>query len=510
MRISTKLSIATLAIIILTTLGTFFVFRTSHTFEKLNQQSNLQLKVISSLTEFRLALRQMIVATYQSLYQSAGKDRLNYNEAVETATAKLLNIDLIENEFAQASKEKSKIDTTSIKSGFDQLTTRLNQILDLQLAGKSEKAHIEMENTVEVLFKSKILKEIARVLEKERAKEKIIQQSFNKAADGLSYIAPLGLLIIFLLSIGVFTPLTFSLTRKVQILMRYLHEFDFENNKFPSIPAMGHDEFSSIGVRFNELFANLKQSKSQVDKQQRELLISSRMASLGEMSAGVAHEINNPLAVIVGNIHLLQKNFANPEKFASKVELIDKSCNRIIKIVNGLKKFSRSGMQSSFERKSVSSIIKESLVLTEGKSKRHMTPVEFEQINDVVIDCDEIEIEQVLVNLINNAIDAVKDNADRWVKITIDVNTNLEGVVKIIDSGNGIPFKIQEKIFDPFFTTKSVGQGTGLGLSITKGILEGHKANIVIDSDHKNTCFEIKFYEIKNASIGHSRPIDLI
>ena len=106
--------------------------------------------------------------------------------------------------------------------------------------------------------------------------------------------------------------------------------------------------------------------------------------------------------------------------------------------------------------------------------------------------CDEVEIEQVLVNLVNNAIDAVKDQPKKWVKVSL--SDDAESVVlRVTDSGPGIPDSVRDKLFEPFFTTKSVGEGTGLGLSITKGILDEHKATIAVVTDSPNTCFEIKF-----------------
>ena len=96
------------------------------------------------------------------------------------------------------------------------------------------------------------------------------------------------------------------------------------------------------------------------------------------------------------------------------------------------------------------------------------------------------------VNLINNSIDAVKDSHDRWVKMELG-ETISEIVLRISDSGLGIPEHVQKKLFQPFFTTKEVGEGTGLGLSIVKGILDDHKASIELLANQPHTCFEIKF-----------------
>jgi signal transduction histidine kinase len=232
------------------------------------------------------------------------------------------------------------------------------------------------------------------------------------------------------------------------------------------------------------------------------LIHSSKLASLGEMSAGLAHEINNPLTIISGTIGLLKKYRDDPEKFENKISSIEKSCQRISRIVMGLKKFSRSGYEGNFKTISLNSIVQEVLTLTRIKSNMHEVNVTFDCQSEGQIFCDEVEIEQVLINLINNAIDAVKDKQDKWVKISVFAKDTML-VLRVMDSGNGIPTNIRSHLFDPFFTTKKVGEGTGLGLSIAKGILDGHNASIQIIDMSQSTCFEIVFpqlNEIKNAS----------
>ena len=118
--------------------------------------------------------------------------------------------------------------------------------------------------------------------------------------------------------------------------------------------------------------------------------------------------------------------------------------------------------------------------------------IDFEEKNDFTIYCDEIEIEQVIVNLFNNSIDAIKNNKEKWIKVTL-FKENSYVILRFIDSGNGIHEEEKEKIFEPFYTTKKIGEGTGLGLSIVKKILTQYKASIRTYTLEKNTCFEIKF-----------------
>ncbi len=248
----------------------------------------------------------------------------------------------------------------------------------------------------------------------------------------------------------------------------------------------------------NDLTEEIRIQK-EVELQKNKLFHQSKLASLGEMSAGIAHEVNNPLAIIAGSAEIIEIFKDNPAKFNAKKESILKSCDRISKILSGLKKFSRSAEQNQQRIFNLGSVIDEVMILTDIKSSRFMTPIIKECAGDLSIVCDDLGIEQVLINLINNAIDAVKKNDEKWVKITAHKEDH-HVLLRVIDSGPVIPPELENKIFDPFFTTKSVGEGTGLGLSITKGILDEHQATIVLNRTFSTTCFEIKFVNLGNNS----------
>lgn len=229
-----------------------------------------------------------------------------------------------------------------------------------------------------------------------------------------------------------------------------------------------------------------------IKTQEAQLIQSSKLSSLGEMSAGIAHEVNNPLAIIMGKIAIFKKVKNSPNGFEDRLEAMEKAAFRIQKIVSGLKKFSRTSDGHVHKTELISQILTEVTTITNIRASHFSVPVEISGDANLSIECDSLEIEQVLVNLINNAVDAVKATENPWVKVNY-FRSGDKAIIQVIDSGKGITPAIENKLFEPFYTTKPVGEGTGLGLSITKGILDLHKASIRINRNFKNTCFEIQF-----------------
>lgn len=232
-----------------------------------------------------------------------------------------------------------------------------------------------------------------------------------------------------------------------------------------------------------------------LEQERSKALMSARLASLGEMSAGIAHEINNPLALISGTLALLNKYKDDPEKFQNKLLVIKKANERIAKIVKGLKKFSRTSEGREHSWHFIAEIASEAFQMTEAKAIRHGVTIASEVCGTCKIYCDQVEVEQVLTNLINNGIEAVANLEKPWVKVQAHED-GPQVIIRVIDSGNGVSSELEQKIFDPFFTTKPVGVGTGLGLSISRGILEQHNATIALNRNYSTTCFEIIFPKV--------------
>jgi len=214
-----------------------------------------------------------------------------------------------------------------------------------------------------------------------------------------------------------------------------------------------------------------------------QLLQSSKMAAIGTLAAGIAHELNNPLTIITGYCHLLMHEYDWSEEVKNWLDKIYEQCERAKKIVFNLSIFARS---HKTEKKYVNPLDLLERVLElrsyELNVKNILVEKDFEK-NLPEIYLDEQQIQQVFLNLINNAVDAilcVKDRGTIYIKV-FKKDDSL--VVIVSDDGSGIEPENIKKIFDPFYTTKEVGKGTGLGLSISYGIIKAHNGEIRVKSE---------------------------
>jgi len=204
-----------------------------------------------------------------------------------------------------------------------------------------------------------------------------------------------------------------------------------------------------------------------------------KLASIGTLAAGVAHEINNPLGIILGFTDLLMERFpeGSPEK--EDLKIIDYNANHAKKVVENLLGFARvtEGLEENVDLKqaidTVLSIVKNTLLTKKIELVSEVQP-DLPRVRG-----DAREIQQVIFNLINNSVAAMEGGGT--IKITAVSNSEFVHM-KVSDNGKGIPDKIKPRIFDPFFTTKKVGEGTGLGLSLCYGILKKYGGRITFES----------------------------
>ncbi len=236
-----------------------------------------------------------------------------------------------------------------------------------------------------------------------------------------------------------------------------------------------------------------------MEEVQSQAIENAKMVGLGKMAGGVAHEINNPLGVISLANGRIQAELDKPEidksVISNSTEKIAATIQRISKIVRGLKSISRNANKDPKQKAKLNDIIEDALTTCSEHMKSNSIDVVVEGDLDQSMLCRSGEISQVILNLLSNASDAVKDLEEKWVRIEISNATDLL-IISVIDSGKGIPEEIANKIMDPFYTTKPVGLGTGLGLSISRSIIEDHDGRLLIDRQHPNTKFDLVFNQI--------------
>jgi signal transduction histidine kinase len=243
--------------------------------------------------------------------------------------------------------------------------------------------------------------------------------------------------------------------------------------------------------------------ESVVTDQQIALIASAKLSSLGEMAGGIAHEINTPLAIILLRVEQLEDGIIagefNELETMETLEIIKKTTQRIGRIVQGLKALSRDGKAANPEVTSIATMIEDTLALCHERFRNHGVKLEVlknESYLKSEVECRSVEISQVLLNLLNNAYDAIETVEDGWVRI--EVKESGETIdISVTDSGPGIPSAVKDKLMQPFFTTKMVGKGTGLGLSISKGIAESHHGNLFIDDQCANTKFVLRLPKLQ-------------
>ncbi len=252
------------------------------------------------------------------------------------------------------------------------------------------------------------------------------------------------------------------------------------------------------------------------DEAQDQMIQSDKMATLGQLTAGIAHEINNPITSVASNIQPLKRDVneilrlleiyssINENNLAEKLEEVSKyqsefdveftideihslimgiedGARRTAAIVKGLRNFSRAD-EKEMAHFNLNDAIESTLLLLNNKLKHQNIEVVRALGNLPDVLCFPIQLEQVFMNLLVNAIDAIGENGKIF--ITTDASSANDFVtISIRDTGEGMSGEVLEKLFDPFFTTKEIGKGTGLGLSISHSIIEKHKGRIEVKSE---------------------------
>lgn len=248
-----------------------------------------------------------------------------------------------------------------------------------------------------------------------------------------------------------------------------------------------------LNERVAERTRELREANQRLEATTKQLVVSEKLAAIGEIAAGIAHEINNPLTVIQGNLDVVRKELGNDETYSTEFRLIDEQVHSVFVIVNKLLQFARPDEYAGFdENHSPNDVIGDSIPLVQHLLSKVEITLETELSADRTVAINRTELQQVLINLFVNAIHAMPDGGTLRVRsrnVDRDARPGVE--IEVIDTGKGMPEDVVARVFDPFFTTKQ-GEGTGLGLSVSQKLIKRYGGLIAAESEcGKGTRFVV-------------------
>jgi PAS domain S-box-containing protein len=248
-----------------------------------------------------------------------------------------------------------------------------------------------------------------------------------------------------------------------------------------------------------------KQMEAQIEANKEQLVTAARLSALGMMAGGIAHEINNPLGIIHALASDLidvvkEEGAAPPGMVARNSTRIRETSDRIARIIKSLRHISREGSGDKFQTATIGKILEETLEICSARFKANSVKLLLpESIPELKVQCREVQVAQILLNLLQNAFDAVvEQKGERWVRLEV-THEDDSVVISVTDSGPGIPPEARPHIMEPFFTTKPVGKGTGLGLSLSKNIAEEHGGKLEFGEENGRTRFSLALPVVREA-----------
>ncbi|MEC9283572.1 MAG: ATP-binding protein [Bdellovibrionota bacterium] len=296
-------------------------------------------------------------------------------------------------------------------------------------------------------------------------------------------------------------------TEQIQACLEYNKAIDLE---FKITTAKQHEKYVRVSARkkmeeggefITGTYQDITEQKTKEQillDQNTKIIRSSRLANMGEMAAGIAHEINNPLAIIIGFADrissLIGKEEINKEKIASASARISEMTERIASIIKSLRQFSRDASKDEKVIVRVSDVVDDALTLSQEKLTADKIIVKTEEVSrEHLLKVQRTELSQAIYNLIINSQEHLSTNdlAEKWISITSEIKGD-RVILYITDSGMGIPQNIEQKILNPFFTTKEIGKGMGLGLPIAKSSVETMNGKLYYNKSAQHTQFIIE------------------
>lgn len=304
------------------------------------------------------------------------------------------------------------------------------------------------------------------------------------------------------LAVGIWTILSTSyavyfavrrLTRPLGELTRMAHELG-QGRLEERIDFQTRDEIGELAGTFNQMAASLQSYQDTLEQKveertrelrhsQRQLLQATKLASVGELAGGVAHQINNPAGIILMRASRLAQEIGQQrlsDEAQEDVQVIQRQVEKIHSVVSALVKFARQ-MPTELRPTDLNTVIRRAVALVEEPARNRGVKVILDLQELPQVAADGAQLEQVLVNLVNNGLDAMPRGGT--LTFATRPGTAAGVALSVSDTGSGIPADHLPRLFDPFFTTKEVGQGTGLGLSISYGIVQEHGGTIEVESE---------------------------
>jgi len=302
-----------------------------------------------------------------------------------------------------------------------------------------------------------------------------IAAPFQRIRFGLLAFAGLALFISLLLANIGARNIAQPITHFAGILKRYA---DGES-KFSEHTSKGADELKQLDHSFHYLVDTLEKTQQERDSAQKMMLQNAKLASIGEMAAGIGHEINNPLNNILSYAALIERDLPDNKKdLQQDIQGLRNEAKRAGKIVKGILNFARQ-VPPEYTEFDLHAWLKDTLLLTHSQAHKYNVEILLHDTPNLLVNGDRNQLQQVLVNLLMNAIQASKPGDSINVKTSSD--SDYFNII-IEDQGPGIKQENIDKIFDPFFTTKNVGEGSGLGLSISIGIMQFHNGSLSLNN----------------------------
>ncbi len=304
-----------------------------------------------------------------------------------------------------------------------------------------------------------------------------VSAAYLTARQLLSDLIIVGLIIVFIAAIsGVVVSRKFTAPlESLSAAVRKIAKGDFE----VKVDISSRDEIGQLSDSFNDMANELLERERSLKSAQLALVQSEKMAAVGTLSAGLAHEVKNPLSAVLGYAQLAKRKLSQPDVIKKHLDIIENETRRCNEIIGNLMQFSRQE-KGEFTDVTINEVVEKSVGVVDHQLGLNNVRVNMKLAPDIPeIIGNSNQLQQVLMNLAINAQQAMEPDGG-----TVDIATYFDDdnvYISVSDTGPGISEEVAEKIFEPFFTTKTAGEGTGLGLSVTYGIIRDHKGEIRVE-----------------------------